>query len=234
MIKAVFFDWFSTLADYDPPRAQLQAQVLRELGFNVDLTSLQRALILADKDLYAEFAESSLEDRTPEARMQTFVRHQQGIMAKAGINADTVLAEKAITRLRELNAGRRFALYDDVIPTVRMLKERRLTIGLLTNIRRGIHEICQELELEPYLDFIISPAEAGADKPNPAIFQLALDRGGVEAGETIYVGDQYLQDVVGARNVGITPILIDRYDVSPEFTDAPRILDLSELAPYLE
>jgi len=234
LIKAVIFDWFSTLAHYDPPREQLQAQVLRELGFNVTLTSLQRALVLADRDLYAEFAELSLEDQPPEERVKTFIRHQRGIMAKAGINADMVLAEKAIARLRELDAGRRFALYDDVIPTVRMLKERSLTTGLLTNIRRGIHEICQELGLGLYLDFVISPAEAGADKPDPAIFQFALERGEVEAGEAIYVGDQYLQDIVGAKKAGIKPILIDRFDVSPEFTDAPRILSLTEVITHLD
>jgi putative hydrolase of the HAD superfamily len=234
LIKAVIFDWFSTLAHYDPPREQLQAQVLRELGFNVSLTNIQRALVLADRDLYAEFSELSLEDGSPEERIQTFIRHQQGIMTRAGIDADTVLAEKAIARLGELNAGRRFALFDDVIPTIRMLKERRLVTGLLTNIPRGIQEICQELGLEPYLDFIISPAEAGADKPNPAIFHLALERAGVEASDAIYIGDQYLQDMVGARNAGIAPILIDRFNVSPEFTDAPRILSLTELIAYLE
>ena len=175
MIKAVIFDWFSTLAHYDPPREQLQAQVLRELGFNITITNLQRALVLADRDLYAEFAESSLDDRPPEERIQTFIRHQQNIMTKAGVDADRVLAEKAVTRLRELNAGRRFALYDDVIPTVKILKERRLIIGLITNIRQGIQEICQELGLGPYLDFVVSPAEAGADKPDPAIFQFALE-----------------------------------------------------------
>jgi len=234
LIKAVIFDWFSTLAHYDPPREQLQAQVLRELGFNVIRTNIQRALVLADRDLYAEFSELSLEGRSPEEQIQTFIRHQQGIMTRAGVDADTVLAEKAIARLQEMGAGRRFALYDDVIPTIRMLKERRLITGLITNIRRGIHEICQELGLEPYLDFIISPAEAGADKPNPAIFQLALERAGVEADDAIYIGDQYLQDMVGARNAGIAPILIDRFNVSPEFTDAPRILSLTELITYLE
>jgi len=234
LIKAVIFDWFSTLAHYDPPREQLQAQVLRELGFNFVLTILQQALVLADRDLYAEFAELSLEDQPPEERLKTFIRHQQNIMTKAGLNADSAIAKRAITRLQELDAGRRFALYDDVIPTVKMLKERLLIIGLITNIRHGIHEICQELGVGPYLDFVVSPAEAGADKPDPAIFQFALERGGVEASETIYVGDQYLQDMVGARNAGLQPILIDRFDVSPEFIDAPRIVSLTELTEYLE
>ena len=40
-------------------------------------------------------------------------------------------------------------------------------------------------------------------------------------------------DVVGARGVGISPILLDRHDLYPEVTDCPRINSLSEVAEYL-
>ena len=233
MIKAVFFDWFSTLAHYDPPREQLQAQVLRELGFNVSLPVMQRALVLADKDLYAELAEISMRNRTPEERLQVYTRHQQSILTNVGINSSTELADITMKRMRELNTGSHFVLFDDVLPAVKLVKERQIRTGLLSNIHRGISDICKELGLEPYMDVIVSSGEAGADKPDPAIFRFALERVGVDPGEAIHVGDQYLQDVVGARNVGITPIFIDRFDVSPEITDCARIRGLTELSPYL-
>jgi HAD superfamily hydrolase (TIGR01549 family) len=233
VIKAVFFDWFSTLAHYDPPRAQLQAQVLRELGFNVSQPVTQRALVLADKTLYAELAEISMRNRTPEERLQVYLRHQQSILDNAGIDSSTELAERTFRRMRELNTRPRFVLFDDVLPTVRMLKERQFIIGLLTNIHRGINDISKELGLEPFLDFIASSEEAGADKPDPAIFRFALERARADPAETVHVGDQYLQDVTGARNVGITPVFIDRFDVSPEVTDCARIRNLTELPAYL-
>ena len=93
--------------------------------------------------------------------------------------------------------------------------------------------ICRELGLEPYLDFVVTPQEVGADKPKPPIFLAALDKARVEASQAVHVGDQYNMDVVGARGVGITPILIDRYDIYPEVSDCPRIHNLSELAQYL-
>jgi len=62
---------------------------------------------------------------------------------------------------------------------------------------------------------------------------LALQRAGVDASEAIHVGDQYKIDVAGARGVGINPILIDRYDLYPEFSDCPRIRNLTELTKYL-
>jgi len=93
--------------------------------------------------------------------------------------------------------------------------------------------ICRKLGLEPYLDFVVTSEEAGADKPNPPIFQAALRQARVDASEAIHVGDQYKIDVVGARGVGINPILIDRYDLYPELSDCPRIRNLTELAKYL-
>jgi putative hydrolase of the HAD superfamily len=234
VIKAVFFDWFSTLAHYDPPREQLQAQVLRELGFNVSQPVMQRALVLADKKLYAELAEISMRNLTPEEWLQVYLRHQQSILANAGIDSSAALAEGTFRRMRELNPRPRFALFDDVLPTLHMLKERQFIIGLLTNIHQGINDISRELGLEPFMDFIVSSGEAGADKPDPAIFRFALEKARVAPAETVHVGDQYLQDVIGARNVGITPVFIDRFDVSPEVTDCVRIRDLTELIKYLD
>ena len=106
-------------------------------------------------------------------------------------------------------------------------------MGLLTNLTRDMLPLCRELGLESYLDFVVTSGEAGADKPQPAIFLAALERVGVNASEAVHVGDQYKLDVVGARGVGITPILIDRYDLYPEVSDCPRIRNLSELAQYL-
>ena len=87
--------------------------------------------------------------------------------------------------------------------------------------------------LEPYLDFIVSSGEVGVDKPDPHFFLAALEQAGVSAAEAVHVGDQYKLDVVGARGVGITPILIDRYDLYPEVSDCPRIRRLTEVAKYL-
>ena len=81
--------------------------------------------------------------------------------------------------------------------------------------------------------FIVNPGEVGADKPKPPIFLAALERARVNASEAVHVGDQYKIDVVGARGVGISPILIDRYDLYPEVTDCPRIRNLTELLGYL-
>ena len=102
-----------------------------------------------------------------------------------------------------------------------------MILGLISNL------IIDKVGLESYLDFIVTAKEIGADKPQPPIFLAALERAGVDASEAVYVGDQYETDVVGARGVGIEPILIDRYDLMPEVNDCPRIHSLTEVVRYL-
>jgi HAD superfamily hydrolase (TIGR01509 family) len=122
-----------------------------------------------------------------------------------------------------------YVLYDDVIPTLEKLKKRGLIVGLITSLTKDMNLICSNLGLATYVDFVVTSKEVGANKPEPPIFLAALERAGVGASEAVYVGDQYETGVVGARGVGINPVLIDRYDLLTEVSDCPRIHSVSEL-----
>ena len=126
-----------------------------------------------------------------------------------------------------------FALFDDVLSTLKALRQQNYILGLLTNLGNDMVAICRQLGLESYLNFVVTAKEVGADKPEPPIFLAALDKAGVSASEAVHVGDQYKLDVIGARAVGIKPILIDCYDMYPEVSDCPRIHSLTELAQHL-
>ncbi len=223
MIKAVFFDWLNTLAHPEPDRHELYCQVCREVGVELSPQKVIRGICAADDQLPAGIPIRWSEEKEQEP----FIRFQEIILAEAGVKLprDTIL--KLLKRFKQVLEEATFVLYDDVLPTVKALKQRGLILGLISNIYLG------RAGLGPYLDFVVTPKEAGAGKPEPPIFLLALDKAGVNASEAVYIGDQYQTDVVGARGVGITPILIDRYDLLPEVSDCPRIHSLAELAQYL-
>ncbi|MFC2024984.1 HAD family hydrolase [Chloroflexota bacterium] len=235
MVKAVFFDWFNTLAHYDPPREELQSQVLQEFGINVSPQKLIRGILIADRDIYEESAEFPLRKRSPEEQAKIYTRYQKTVLTEAGVDvsSEPEMPLKTMKRMQRLAQGMRFVLFDDVLSTLKTLKERNLTLGLLTNLDTNMESICRELGLEPYIDFTVTSGEVGVDKPKPLIFLAALEKAGVNASEAVHVGDQYKLDILGARGVGITPILIDRYDSYPEVSDCPRIHRLIELTKYL-
>jgi putative hydrolase of the HAD superfamily len=58
-------------------------------------------------------------------------------------------------------------------------------------------------------EFVIDSGEVGVEKPDPRIFQIALDRMGIEPADALYVGDLYEVDVVGARAAGLDVVLLD-------------------------
>ncbi len=233
MIKAVFFDWFNTLARFDPPREELHSQVLGEFGIGVLPQKLMPGVFAADTYWFEENARSAIRDRSPEEQKEVNIHYQKILLAEVGINTSREVLLRVVKRLRELFSGVTFALFDDVLTVLPKLKQRGLTLGLLTNLARDMVPICNKLGLEPYIDFTITSGEVGVDKPDPLIFLAALERAGVNAAETIHVGDQYKVDVIGARGVGIAPILIDRYNLHPEVSDCPRIVSLTELNKYL-
>ncbi len=82
------------------------------------------------------------------------------------------------------------------------------------------------------MDAILDSSVVGAAKPDPRIFEIALERLGVAAERAIHVGDTPAADVTGARAAGVTPVLVDPYDDHPDF-DGLRIPDLTTLATHL-
>ena len=233
MIKAIFFDWFNTLAHYHPPREELESQALKELGFNVSPKSISYGLYLGDKHLYEENARLPIRQRSQEEQTKLYAGFHRIILKETGINATDDQVFKLMSRMFQLNASMKFVLFDDVSDTLKVLKAQGLKLGLLTNLQSEVNSMCRELGIADYLDFTVTSAEVGADKPQPPIFLKALQLAHVNAAEAIHVGDQYQNDVLGARKVGISPILLDRADYYAEITDCPRIRSLMEVSKFV-
>lgn len=233
MIKAIFFDWFNTLAHYHPPREELESQALKELGFDVSPKSISYGLYLADKLMYEENARLPIRQRSQEEQTKLYTGFHRIILKETGIDATDSQVFQLLSRMLQLNNSMKFILFDDVIPALKVLKAQGLKLGLLTNLQTEVTSMCRELGIADYLDFTVTSAEVGADKPQPPIFLKALQLAHVNAAEAIHVGDQYQNDVLGARRVGISPILLDRADYYVEITDCPRIKSLSEVSGYI-
>jgi len=225
VIKAVFFDWLNTIARAEPDRHELWCQVLPEFSIKPLPEKLIRGIYAAETQLPRGAPYRWRESEDPDV----FVRYQEIILAELGftLHRDTVL--QMVKRISQVARRVTYVPYDDVLPTLKDLKKRGLTLGLITNMYKDADIILRKLGLDRYLDFIVTAQEVGADKPAPPVFLAALERAGVDASEAVYVGDQYETDVVGARGVGINPIFIDRYDLIPEVSDCPRIHSLTEL-----
>ncbi len=227
MIKAIFFDFYNTLARFWPPLEQIQQASCRELGFNVSPEDITLGYSVADIYFNRENEISPLARRSDAERLAFFARYEQILLESAGLSVSLDLARQ-IWQIA-INVPKDFILFDDTLASLKGLSEQGYRIGLISNLRRDMNQLCRNLGLAPYVEFCLTSADAGAEKPDPAVFIAALERARVSPDEAIHVGDQPRSDVVGAKAAGIHPVLLDRGGWQTGIKDCVRISGLAEL-----
>jgi putative hydrolase of the HAD superfamily len=231
MIKAVFFDFYNTLVQFWPPLDQIQQAACQEFGLRVSEEGIKQGYAVADVYFNRENERHPLALRSEEDRLEFFGHYEKMILENAGLRVTLDLA-KRIWQMASL-VPKDFLPFDDSIPALAMLHGEGYRLGVISNLHRDMDQLCQRLGLAPYLDFSITSAEVGSEKPNAAIFLAALERATVTPGEAVHVGDQHRSDVLGARAVGIHPVLIDRGGWHSDVNDCTKIATLTELGEVL-
>ena len=120
----------------------------------------------------------------------------------------------------------------DVPGALERLRATGYRLAVISNAEPNLRDRIAAAGISPFFESIVISAEVGAEKPDRAIFEEALDRMAVAPGRAIHVGDFYSVDVVGARGVGITPILLDARGLSAD-RDVTRVRSLSQVARLL-
>jgi putative hydrolase of the HAD superfamily len=113
------------------------------------------------------------------------------------------------------------------------LRRRGYALGVVSNADGRIEGDITRRGLGEHFEMVIDSHVVGVEKPDPAIFEIALKRMGTKADETVYIGDVYGIDIIGARRAGLDAILIDTLGRYPGDIDCRRISGLSELLELL-
>lgn len=121
-----------------------------------------------------------------------------------------------------------FEMYDDVPGALRALQRQGVKMGLISNSHRSLVGFQEHFALEGLMTVTVSSAEFGVMKPDPRIFQEALDQMQVTAAEAVMVGDSLPHDVLGARQVGMRGVWLDRD------RRRARATDFDETIPVIE
>ena len=226
-ISAIFFDVDFTLI-YPGPTFQGEgyARFCGRYGISVDAARFPDAV---------RSASAVLDDQQQHVYdADIFVRYTRHIierMGGTGPNLDACAREI----YAEWAGCQHFFLYDDVAPVLRQLAERGLSLGLISNSHRSLASFQQHFELDGLIAAAVSSSEHGYLKPHPSIFEAALKLAGVDADESVMVGDSLLHDITGAQRVGMKGVLVHRSDTPADAPDdVPVIRDLSELPPLLQ
>ncbi|RJO62904.1 MAG: HAD family hydrolase [Dehalococcoidia bacterium] len=227
MIKAVFFDLYHTLMGYEPPREEAVAGTLGRIGVKVSAKSLRRPLVSADEFFYRETSKIPLKERNEEETMALWVSYQTVVLKEAGIAPTPELIKNILADMKK--AKYELVLFDDVLPALAALAARKLSLGLISNADRDISPLLEKLGVLSLLKVRLTSQEAGVSKPHADIFRLGAERMGVAPGEALYVGDQWVVDVQGARGAGMQALLLDRGGYFEEIPASEKISSLKEI-----
>lgn len=239
MIRAVIFDLWGTLI-YDDPEIGLQRDQLRrrlvqatlaEIGYSYEPADIQAAFLAAGSEL--ERIHGTERDISTHGRTVLYMRHLDGSLAEqldddAWRRLDEAILMPALTHRPPMLPGAVDVLAD--------IKSRDLRAGLISNtgITPGIvlSRILEDMGMMRHFDLMLFSDELEISKPAPAIFERALDELAIAPDEAVFVGDQPLLDVFGARRAGMWMVQIG--DLAADGAEPhARIAALDELLPAL-
>lgn len=118
------------------------------------------------------------------------------------------------------------------VETLQALRDAGFKLAVISNSDGSVEGMLERLGLKRHLEFVLDSKVVGVEKPDPRIFRMALDRSGADPSKSVYVGDMFHIDVVGARGVGMEAILVDPAGLFGT-RDCHRIGEISELADRL-
>ncbi len=146
---------------------------------------------------------------------------------------DEATAERMMEAIRSHPFNHLFwTRMDEGVPeTLDWFKERGFKLGIISNAEGQIVRLLRHANILRKFDVVADSGDVGITKPDEGIFRYALEAVGSEPASTVYVGDLYDIDVVGARGAGITPVLVERNynSASRDCITVPRVSDLPGL-----
>jgi FMN phosphatase YigB (HAD superfamily) len=201
MVRGVFFDAGNTIVF---PDYSIYEDVAAALGVRVTLGDVVRAEALARGAFDRAVAES------PGGVHAYWPVYYTPFYEHLGLSGDSITS--AIEKTREANdsgLGIWCVPVDGFHETMDALDERGIVAGIISNSDGRLADRLSKLGLSGRFSFILDSAVLGVSKPDARIFETATLTSAVPAGESAYVGDYYEIDVVGARAVGMRPVLFD-------------------------
>jgi len=118
------------------------------------------------------------------------------------------------------------------VEALNRLRNASCRLVVVSNSNGKVRQILGRVGLEPHVDLVLDSHEEGVEKPDPRIFEIALERSQADRGTTIHCGDIYHIDVVGARAAGLPAVLVDAAGLYAG-ADCPRVASLPEFAERL-
>ncbi len=209
-IKAILFDFDGTLRHHLPTGGEVFSDFVISLGLPVTGEDRHRAARW-EHYYFANSPEIQADFENYNGEGENFWSHfGKRRLVALGCPPALIpeLGPKVSAHMQE-NYKPEIWMPEEIHTVIPKLRESGFTLGVVSNRDNPYQEEIDAMGMGDYFHFSLAAGEVQSWKPEPGIFSAALERSKSTAQETIYIGDNYFADVVGARRAGLQPVLYD-------------------------
>jgi putative hydrolase of the HAD superfamily len=235
-IRTIFFDAGNTLLRPFPSVPEICMQVCRQLDLHINLQAVEQQMAAAEDYFLRQARLNRHTWASEQAINELWIGYYMNLLRPFVEERD----EKRLYQLarainEEFGKHTSWQVFPDVLPVLEALRRAHYTLGVISDWGIMLGPILRDLRLTQHFDCLLISAAARHAKPSPMLYELALHRANAIADYTLHIGDSYIHDVLGARAVGITPVLLDRAcKLDSGNVDCLLIHSLFELLDLLE
>lgn len=239
-VRAILFDFGHTLVDFQRTQEALHA-AYEQIRARIEAVAYMEVPELLDLvDRVAGGVDRLVEQSYEERRLQELDQAQllRDSFATIGFDLPDDVLEH-IVHLDHSAYSNSLTVTPEVMAALEELRERGYRMGLVSNLSLRpalVREDLDRLGLARFLEATVFSSEIGFRKPDPRIFQTALERLGSDPADTVFIGDRLQDDISGARAVGMRAVQTRQFrqEENPDVEPDAVIDHLRELAGVLE
>jgi HAD superfamily hydrolase (TIGR01549 family) len=216
-IKAILFDLDGTLHHHTPAAGDVFWEYAKSIGLRVSEEDRIRSEHWTHH-YFAHSLEIQADGKTFEANKSGFwVNFTKRRLVSLGLPV-----KQAIELAPEFSAYMskfhkpEVHVPEDAYTLLESLKSSGYILGVVSNREEPYPEEIKKIKMDGYFQFLLAGGEVNSYKPDRLIFERALELAGTSALETMYIGDNYFADVIGARRSGLMPVLYDPISLFPD------------------
>ncbi len=224
--QVIFFDAGGTLLEVRGSVGEIYSRVAGQYGLHADAEQLQQNFARWFRlQPPLAFPGNTPADKLPSLEKEWWRTLVRTVFADCGSSAHfDAFFDDIFERFRNAEC---WQVYEEVSSTLAKLKQRGLRLGIISNFDSRLADVLHACELNQFFDSVHISTQVGAAKPDPAIFQAAIEHHAIEPHQALHIGDSPHEDVEGALAVGMQAILLDRQNHHAD--NSSRITNLNQL-----